>query len=158
MWPRSPNIAPQVAPDDPLNLQKPSKSDGGSFVFALSLIFGKIAPEIPKMLQTVAQNGAKLGILVAKLANIAPSWRHPGRSWCQDGSQEASKWSSRGSPDHILRPEGPRAAPRPPLGSNFHEFSFVLGSIFIRSGVDLGIAWEGCWKIFVSFLALSVPC
>ena len=56
------------------------------------------------------------------------------------------------------RPEGPRAAPRPPLGSNFHEFSFVLGSIFISFGIDFGMAWEGFWKIFVSFLALSVPC
>ena len=113
------------------------------------------------MLQTVAQNGAKLAILVAKLANIAPSWRHPGRSWRQDGSQGASKWSSRGSPDRILsfwRPEVRRTAPRPALDSNFPRFSSVLGSIFISFGIDFGMAWEGFWKICFSFLALSVPC
>ena len=84
---------------------------------------------MPKMIQNVAKNGAKLGILVAKLANIALSWRHLGRSWCQDGSQEASKWSSRGSPDRILGHLGAQNVPEqlqapppspPPTGSSFH--------------------------------------
>ena len=58
----------------------------------------------------------------------------------------------------LWRPEVPRTAPRRAWGSKFNEFSVILGSIFIRFGVDFGMAWEGCWKIFVSFLALSVPC
>ena len=65
---------------------------------------------------------------------------------------------SRPQPEPPWRPEDPRAAPRPALGSIFYEFSFVLGSIFISFGIDFGMAWEGFWNMFVSFLALSVPC
>ena len=57
---------------------KTSKSDGGLFVFRLSLFFQRSRPRSQKSRQEAPPKGVKLAILRLKFAILAPSWRQVG--------------------------------------------------------------------------------
>ena len=65
--------------------------------------------------QDGSQNGAKLGILGAMLANIGASWRHLGSHLRSSWLQEASKWSPEGEFFRVmsqLRARGSKMIPK----------------------------------------------
>ena len=112
--PKRPHIAPPTPP-------KTSKSDGGLFVFRLSLFFQRSHPRCLKCRQKGPPKGVKLAIFSLNLAILAPSWRQLGPSWRLLGPS----WLHFGLPGAVQnwpkslpRPtwsqHGPKPPPRPP--------------------------------------------
>ena len=69
----------QEASDSTPTHPKTTKSDGGLFVFTLSLFFTKSLPRSRKNRQEAPPKGVKLAILRLTLAILAPFWRQVGR-------------------------------------------------------------------------------
>ena len=93
---------PQIAPP---TRQKTCKSDGGLFVFRLSLFFQRSRPRSQKSRQEASPKGVKLAILRFKFAILAPSWRQVGHlsailppTW----PILAPRWAPRGSQQGLL--------------------------------------------------------
>ena len=121
------------------------------------------------MSQDGSQNGAKLTILGAKLAIIAPSWRHLGPhvrsswrlwahlgpSWLHFGLLLGTTLSAEAPQDDQVAARTPKTTPQTPifddLGSNFVSILTISCILFLCLFVGVLIHFHVC--LFVCVLA-----